>query len=73
MHIYRIIIEPDSYYFNIFTLLVKQKQYQQYIIMIDEKVTLKATEHDKYENISGSVWLSLFIAVMKMHNTAHAA
>jgi hypothetical protein len=27
--------------------------------MIDEKWTLKATEHDKYENIAGSVWLSL--------------
>jgi hypothetical protein len=30
-------------------------------IKIDEKGTLKATEHDKYENIAGSVWLSLFM------------
>jgi hypothetical protein len=28
---------------------------------IDEKGTLKATEHDKYENSSGSVWLILFM------------
>jgi hypothetical protein len=28
---------------------------------IDEKVTLKTTEHDTYENIAGSVWLSLFM------------
>jgi uncharacterized membrane protein (Fun14 family) len=31
------------------------------IIQIDEKETLKATEHDIYENIAGSVWLSLFM------------
>jgi hypothetical protein len=29
--------------------------------VIDEKGTLKATEHDKYENIADSVWLSLFM------------
>jgi hypothetical protein len=28
---------------------------------IDEKGTLKANEHDKYENIAGSVLLSLFM------------
>jgi hypothetical protein len=28
---------------------------------IEEKGTLKATEHDKYENIAGSVWLSMFM------------
>jgi hypothetical protein len=30
-------------------------------IEIDEKGTLKDTEHDKYENIAGSVRLSLFM------------
>jgi hypothetical protein len=28
---------------------------------IDEKETLKATEHDRYENIAGSLLLSLFM------------
>ena len=30
---------------------------------IDEKGSLKATEHHKYENIAGSVWLSLFMDI----------
>jgi hypothetical protein len=30
-------------------------------IEINDKGTLKAHEHDKYENIAGSVWLSLFM------------
>jgi hypothetical protein len=30
-------------------------------VKIDEKGTLKAIEHDKYENIAGSVWLSLLM------------
>jgi hypothetical protein len=41
-----------------------QKLIQIYIMhtfMIDENGTLKSTEHDKYENIASSVWLSLFI------------
>jgi hypothetical protein len=29
------------------------------LIKIDERGTLKITEHDKFENIAGSVWLSL--------------
>jgi hypothetical protein len=28
---------------------------------IDEKGTLKSTEHDEYENIAGSVWVNLFM------------
>jgi hypothetical protein len=28
---------------------------------IDKKGILKAPEHDKYENIAGSAWLSLFM------------
>jgi hypothetical protein len=39
---------------------------------IDEKGTLKATEYDKYENITGSVLLSLFMGTVEMHKTAHA-
>jgi hypothetical protein len=31
------------------------------LAIIDEKGALKATQHDKYENIVGSVWLSLFM------------
>jgi hypothetical protein len=33
---------------------------------------LKATEHDKYENIAGSGWACSW-AVMEMQITAHAA
>jgi hypothetical protein len=29
---------------------------------IDERGSLKATEHDKYQNIARSVWSSLFIS-----------
>jgi hypothetical protein len=31
------------------------------LLIIDEKGTSKATEHDSYENIAGSVYLSLFM------------
>jgi hypothetical protein len=37
-------------------------------VQIDEKGTLKATEHDKDENIAGAARLKL-----EMHITAHAA
>jgi hypothetical protein len=30
-------------------------------IKVDENGTFKAEEHDKYENIAGSDWLSLFM------------
>jgi hypothetical protein len=30
-------------------------------VYIDEKGTLKAIQHDNYENIAGSVWLRLFM------------
>jgi hypothetical protein len=31
---------------------------------MDEKVIFKATEHDTYQNIAGSVWLSLLMNSM---------
>jgi hypothetical protein len=41
-------------------------------LQIDEKGTLKATEHDKYENNAGSVRACLW-AVIEMHITAQDA
>jgi hypothetical protein len=45
------------------------KLLNEYIeLEVDEKITLKATEYDKYKHISGSVWACSW-AVMEMHIT----
>jgi hypothetical protein len=43
------------YFTNRYTLLKAVIMSSSCLIKIDEKGTLKATEHDKYEDIAGSV------------------
>jgi hypothetical protein len=41
--------------------ILRVQEISCYMYMYDENGTLNVTEHDKYDNIAGSVWLSLFM------------